>query len=180
MSQDTKPKPCTTARLIKKYPNRRLYDTAISRYITLEEIRHLVLKGIDFRVVDKKSDKDITRTILLQVIAEQEEDGDPIFSTSYLQEIIRFYGDSLQHSVSRYMEQSLDLFIEQQQQFKDRLKSLAGHNPIHQIRELTKQNIPLWQAIRKELITDLAGLRGHDDDGKSSSKKEKNTTKTKS
>ena len=174
MSQDTKPHPSAAARLIKKYPNRRLYDTAISRYITLEEIRHLVLKGIDFRVVDKKSEKDITRTILLQVIAEQEEDGDPIFSTSYLQEIIRFYGDSLQHSVSRYMEQSLDLFIDQQQQFKDRLKSLVGNNPIHQIRELTKQNIPLWQAIRQELLKDLAGLRGQDEDSKSNEKQPKN------
>lgn len=163
MSKEPTPASKVNTRLIKKYPNRRLYDTAISRYITLEEIRHLVLKGVDFRVVDKKSEKDITRTILLQVIAEQEEDGDPIFSTSYLQEIIRFYGDSLQHSVSRYMEQSLDLFIDQQQQFKDRLKNLVGHNPIQQIRELTKQNIPLWQAIRQELLKELAGLRGHDE-----------------
>jgi len=146
-------------RLIKKYPNRRLYDTDISRYITLEEVRQLVIKGVDFRVVDKKTERDITRSILLQVIAEQEEAEEPIFSTAYLKQIIRFYGDGLQSSMSNYLEQSLQLFIDQQHLFKDRLKQIVGNNPINQIRELTKQNVPLWKAIRKEFIEELGSHR---------------------
>ena len=79
-------------RIIKKYPNRRLYDTQVSRYITLEEVRQLVLQNIVFRVEDKRSGDDITRSILLQVIAEQEENGNPIFSVDLLSFIVRFYG----------------------------------------------------------------------------------------
>jgi polyhydroxyalkanoate synthesis repressor PhaR len=81
-------------RIIKKYPNRRLYDTEISRYITLEEVRQLVLQNVRFKVEDKRSHEDITRSILLQVIAEQEEGGDPIFTSDLLTFIIRFYSPS--------------------------------------------------------------------------------------
>ncbi|HEY1075728.1 MAG TPA: polyhydroxyalkanoate synthesis repressor PhaR, partial [Fontimonas sp.] len=101
-------------RVIKKYPNRRLYDTHISRYITLEEIRQLVLNNIPFRVEDKRSEEDITRSILLQVIAEQEEGGDPIFTTDLLEFMIRYYGDPMQNSIGRYLELSARLFQEQQ------------------------------------------------------------------
>ena len=90
-------------RVLKKYPNRRLYDTEISRYITLEEVRQLVLNDIPFRVEDKRTQEDITRNILLQVIAEQEQGGDPIFTTDLLGFIIRFYGDPMQSSISRYL-----------------------------------------------------------------------------
>lgn len=156
----------STTRLIKKYPNRRLYDTAISRYITLEEIRDLVLNGTEFKVVDKKTEKDITRSILLQVIAEQEEKGSPIFSTDYLSQIIRFYGDNLQSSISRYLEHSLEPFVEQQQAVKEKLKQIVGNNPIQSIREMTRQNVPLWTAIRQEILNDLANLQrtGKSDD----------------
>ena len=93
-------------RVIKKYPNRRLYDTKVSRYITLEEVRQLVLQNIAFRVEDKRSGDDITRSILLQVIAEQEENGNPIFSVELLSFIVRFYGNAMQGSMSRYLELS--------------------------------------------------------------------------
>ena len=100
----------TNLRVIKKYPNRRLYDTEISRYITLEEVRQLVLQDIPFRVEDKRTHEDITRSILLQVIAEQEEGGDPIFTTELLQFMIRYYGDPMQNSIGRYLEMSARLF----------------------------------------------------------------------
>src|SRR3546814_9731 len=83
-------------RIIKKYPNRRLYDTHISRYITLEEIRQLVLQDVKFRVEDKRTHDDITRSILLQVISDQEEGGDPIFTNDLLEFIIRYYGDKFE------------------------------------------------------------------------------------
>lgn len=142
-------------RLIKKYPNRRLYDTEISRYITLEEIRQLVLDGVEFRVQDKKSEKDITRSILLQVIAEQEEGGEPIFSTEYLSNIIRFYGDNLQTSLARYIDDSLEVFVDQQNQIKDRVKTILGVNPLQHIKELAEANKTNIRKMRQDIINDL-------------------------
>src|SRR5579871_124161 len=113
-------------RVIKKYPNRRLYDTNVSRYITLEEVRQLVLSNVKFRVEDKRTREDITGSILLQVIAEQEEGGNPIFSSELLTHIIRSYGDPMQTSISRYLELSLQLYNEQQQHFTEQLRSMLG------------------------------------------------------
>ena len=96
-------------RTIKKYPNRRLYDTVESRYITLADIRRLVIERIDFVVVDKKSQEDITRSILLQVIAEQEHGGEPLMSRDFLSQVIRSYG-GLRTAMGSYLEQSLKLF----------------------------------------------------------------------
>jgi polyhydroxyalkanoate synthesis repressor PhaR len=97
-------------RTIKKYPNRRLYDTVESRYITLADIRRLVIERIDFVVIDKKSQADITRSILLQVIAEQEHVGEPLMSRDFLSQVIRSYGDAMRSMVGSYLEQSLKLF----------------------------------------------------------------------
>src|SRR3954464_6523699 len=91
-------------RTIKKYPNRRLYDTVESRYITLADIRRLVIDKTEFVVIDKKSQEDITRTILLQVIAEQEQ-GDPLMSQDFLAQIIRSYGGAMQNFVGSYLDQ---------------------------------------------------------------------------
>ena len=100
-------------RTIKKYPNRRLYDTVESRYITLDDIRRLVLEGIDFVVVDKKTQGDITRSILLQVIAEQEHGGEPLMSRDFLSQMIRSYGGAMSGMVGSYLEQSLKVFATQ-------------------------------------------------------------------
>jgi polyhydroxyalkanoate synthesis repressor PhaR len=144
-------------RVIKKYPNRRLYDTEISRYITLEEIRQLVLQGIRFRVEDKSSQQDITRSILLQVIAEQEEGGNPMFTTELLQFIIRYYGDAMQTSISRYLELSARLFQEQQLQFTDQLKQMLGQasQPLQILKEMADKQVPLWRTVRKEFLKNL-------------------------
>ena len=100
-------------RTIKKYPNRRLYDTVESRYITLADIRRLVIERIDFVVVDKKSQEDITRSILLQVIAEQEHGGEHLMSRDFLSQVIRSYGAGLRTAMGSYLEQSLKLFAGQ-------------------------------------------------------------------
>lgn len=152
-------------RVIKKYPNRRLYDTEISRYITLEEVRQLVLQGQAFRVLDKNTDEDITRSILLLVIAEQEEGGNPIFKTDLLRHIIRFYGDPMQTSISRYLEISMQLFMEQQGRFTDQLKQVLGqaHSPLQTLRDIAEQQIPIWKTVRKEFLKNLSrakNLRG--------------------
>jgi len=103
-------------RIIKKYPNRRLYDTAESRYITLADIRDLVIAATDFIVIDKKSGDDITRSILLQVISEQEQQRDPLMSEAFLAHVIRAYGTGEPGFLARYLEKSLTSFIAQQNQ----------------------------------------------------------------
>src|SRR5512147_1000962 len=109
-------------RVIKKYPNRRLYDTVESRYITLADVRKLVVDRIDFVVIDKKSQNDITRSILLQVIADQEHTGEPVMSSDFLSHIIRTYGGSLHSMSGSYLEQSVKLFVAQQRDMRERGK----------------------------------------------------------
>lgn len=104
-----------TARVIKKYPNRRLYDTEESRYITLADIKDLVLNKTELVVIDKKSEKDITRSILLQVISDQEQNGDAIMSEDFLAQIIRCYGNVVPGLMASHLEQSLRQFIAQTQ-----------------------------------------------------------------
>jgi polyhydroxyalkanoate synthesis repressor PhaR len=97
-------------RVIKKYPNRRLYDTVESRYITLADVRRLVVERIDFIVIDKKSQADITRSILLQVIAEQEHGAHPLMSREFLSQVIRSYGTPVHNGLAGYLEQSVRQF----------------------------------------------------------------------
>lgn len=103
------------ARVIKKYPNRRLYDTMDSRYITLSDIRQLVVDGERFEVIDKKSGEQITRSILLHVIAEQEERGESVMSEDFLARIIRAYSGEMPQMVRGYLEEALAFFLDEQQ-----------------------------------------------------------------
>lgn len=143
-------------RTIKKYPNRRLYDTEISSYITLEEVRQLVLDNENFEVRDAKSGDDLTRSVLLQIISEHEEKGQPMLSPQLLSQIIRFYGDSLQGFMGPYLEQSLQVFLDQQTQFRSQLNSLMGQTPWNTLNDLTERNMAAFQAMQRGLI-DTAG-----------------------
>jgi polyhydroxyalkanoate synthesis repressor PhaR len=106
-------------RLIKKYPNRRLYDTQTSAYITLADVRLLVLADEDFKVVDAKTHEDLTRSILLQIILEAEAGGAPLFSSAMLAHIIRFYGHAMQGMMGTYLEKSLMAFIDIQNKLQE-------------------------------------------------------------
>lgn len=150
-------------RIINKYPNRRLYDTEISRYITLEEVRQLVLTGVEFTIIDKRTKEDITRSILLQVIADQEEGGDPIFTTEVLTNIIRLYGDSMQSTMTNYLEMSLKLFNEQQHQFRDQMRQLVATSPLQMLRDLGQDNMNMWQTMRREFVKNLSNTQKPDD-----------------
>lgn len=120
-------------RLIKKYPNRRLYDTHASAYITLTDIKNLVLRYEVFQVVDAKSGKDITRSILLQIIQEEESAGGaPMFSSELLAQMIRFYGNAMQGLVGRYIENNVKSFAEMQLRLKDQALAMYGDNPCGQ------------------------------------------------
>ncbi len=151
-------------RIIKKYPNRRLYDTVESRYITLADVRRLVLEKVDFVVVDKKSQKDITRTILLQVIAEQEHSGEPLMSRDFLSQVIRSYGGAMQGFVGSYLEQSLKLFMSQQQQIRDRVKDVVGVDPVGIVTNLAQKNYERWRSIQDEIFRTLTGRSRDRDD----------------
>ena len=141
----------SSLRIIKKYPNRRLYDTEISSYITIEDVRQLIVDGEDFEVRDAKSGEDLTRQVLLQIIAEHESDGEPVLSTQLLSQIIRFYGDSLQGFMGNYLERSMQIFLDQQQQFRTQIGGLLGQTPWTMMNQLTERNLAMWQEFQKNM-----------------------------
>lgn len=146
-------------RIIKKYPNRRLYDTEISSYITIEDVRQLILDGEDFEVRDAKSGDDLTRSVLLQIIADQEQDGEPMLSTQLLSQLIRFYGDSLQGFMGNYLERSMQVFLDQQQQFRQQMGNLLGQTPWAMMNQLTERNVELWQEFQRNMGSGFGGPR---------------------
>ena len=109
----------STERIIKKYANRRLYDGSQSKHVTLDDVRKLIIAGERIKVIDDKTQEDITRVILLQVIADQEQFGRPILSTPLLESLIRFYGNSLQSFLSAHLEKSVESFMSQRQKEAD-------------------------------------------------------------
>jgi polyhydroxyalkanoate synthesis repressor PhaR len=142
-------------RVIKKYPNRRLYDTVESRYITLADVRKLVVDRIDFVVIDKKSQNDITRTILLQVIAEQEHSGEPVMSRDFLSHVIRSYGGALHGMIGSYLEQSVKLFVAQQREMRERSKGVAPTDATA-MAGLVDRNYEKWRSVQDEIYSTLS------------------------
>ncbi|MCB2262566.1 MAG: polyhydroxyalkanoate synthesis repressor PhaR [Candidatus Thiosymbion ectosymbiont of Robbea hypermnestra] len=145
-------------RIIKKYPNRRLYDTEVSKYITVVDVRDLVMRGDKFRVVDTTNEEDITRSILLQIMLEEESAGKPLFTANMLAQIIRFYGGTLRGLFARYMEQSLNVFAKQQQQVRETL----AQDPLQTVTRMTQRSVEMWTDFQKEFLR-AAGLQS---DGK--------------
>lgn len=152
----------TAMRIIKKYPNRRLYDTEISRYITLEDVRKLVLNGIEFQVTDVKTEEDLTRSVLLQIISEQEHEGKPIFNTPMLTQLIRFYGNAYQSAFSDYLQKSLEMFAAQQQSLQKNFEQAVTGNPFAtKMSEMTEQNLEAWRQMQNSFFQ-AAGFTGED------------------
>jgi polyhydroxyalkanoate synthesis repressor PhaR len=114
-----------SVRVIKKYPNRRLYDTDTSTYITMAEVKRLVMKSEPFKVVDVKTNDDLTRSILLQIILEEESGGAPMFTEAILANIIRFYGNSMQGFMGSYLEKNVQTFTDMQSKMKEQAKGLS-------------------------------------------------------
>lgn len=117
-------------RLIKKYPNRRLYDTKTSSYITLADVKQMVLKQEEFQVIDAKSGDDLTRQILLQIILEEESGGVPMFSSELLSQLIRFYGNAMQGMMGSYLEKNIQTFMEIQKKLQDQSRQIYGQAPM--------------------------------------------------
>ncbi|MBA2492991.1 MAG: polyhydroxyalkanoate synthesis repressor PhaR [Gammaproteobacteria bacterium] len=146
-------------RIIKKYPNRRLYDTEVSRYITVADVRELVMRGGEFKVVDANSNADITRPTLLQIIMEQEAGGEPLFTADILSKMIRFYGDSVQGVFSSYLEKSLELFVEQQSQLQRQVRNMiSGNTPFELMADLTQRNLEIWRDMQRNFLK-AAGVK---------------------
>jgi polyhydroxyalkanoate synthesis repressor PhaR len=159
-------------RVIKKYPNRRLYDTTESKYITLDDVRRLALDGVPFCVTDQKTGEDITRSILLQIIIEQEDGGQPIFTTDSLLGIIRFYGDTVRGLASNFLEHSLSMFTEQQKQFHSRMSQAVKSNPLSAMTEMTQRNFQLWKEMQDQFFKAAGLARDNPSDESSRSDKE--------
>ena len=147
----------STARIIKKYPNRRLYDTEESRYITLADVKDLVLKKTEFVVIDKKSGDDITRPILLQVISEQEQQGEAVMSEDFLSQVIRSYGKVVPGFMANYLEQSMKLFVTQQQNIRGQVKRVVGIDPIEAVTDIAQKNFNRWKSLQEEVLRRFKG-----------------------
>jgi polyhydroxyalkanoate synthesis repressor PhaR len=151
-------------RLIKKYANRRLYDASQSRHITLDDIRGLIVKGEKLKVVEDKTGNDITRHILLQVIAEQEQFGRPILSTKVLEAIIRLYGNSLQGYLAAFLERSIELFLNQQEAVQSQFSRIVSSAPIAAVADLTRQNLEALAKMQESMLSALKPGRDKDRD----------------
>ena len=131
---------------LKKYPNRRLYDMTDSRYVTMDHVRDLITSGESIQVTDSKDDTDITRSVLLQILAEQESSGHgTVLTNRVIEQMIRFYGDQLGAVAARYIEQSIVSFLDHQDQMRQHLQQLNNMNPMNMMRqafEQAQQNMP--------------------------------------
>jgi polyhydroxyalkanoate synthesis repressor PhaR len=131
---------------IKKYANRRLYNTGTSTYVTLEDLAAMVKEGEDFLVFDAKTGDDITRSVLAQIIFEQENKaGQNLLPTTFLRQLIRFYGDSTQMVVPKYLEQSIDMLTREQEKFRKQLQTTFSGTPFAQLEEQVRRNMELFQ-----------------------------------
>lgn len=139
-------------RIIKKYPNRRLYDTEESRYITLADVQKLVRDNESFKVVDTQSGDDITRNILIQVIIEQESGDKPMFTTEMLTKFIRFYDDVTHGVFSSYLEKNLELFAEQNKLMRNQMSDFMGANALKSMTDIAQRNFDLWQEVQNNFF----------------------------
>jgi polyhydroxyalkanoate synthesis repressor PhaR len=143
--------------IIKKYANRRLYNTQSSKYITLDFLADLTRKDIDFKVLDAKSGEDITHNVLTQIIMDEESNGQNMLPVGFLRQLIALYGDSMQSMVPAYLEHSLDSFRKKQAQVTDVIESVITAGPFG---DIAKQNIELMRSAREALMPNLSTLTG--------------------
>ncbi len=139
-------------RIIKKYPNRRLYDTEDSCYIKLLEIKDMIERGIPIKVIDSNTEEEITRSILLQIILEQESNNEPLFSTENLINFIRYNGETSREGFMHFMDKNLDFFQTQQEKIQDQFKGFSDFNPLEFWTNSTKKNMDVWKQMQENFI----------------------------
>jgi polyhydroxyalkanoate synthesis repressor PhaR len=143
--------------IIKKYANRRLYNTQSSKYITLDFLADLTRREIDFKVLDAKSNDDITHNVLTQIIMEEENNGQQMLPTNFLKQLIAMYGNSMQGILPQFLETSMDNFRKNQKQVQDAIEAAVTSGPFGAI---AKQNIEFMRTAREALLPNLPGLAG--------------------
>ncbi len=148
----------SSARVITKYPNRRLYDTEESRYVTLADVRDLVINKTDFVVIDRKTSDDITRSILLQVITEQEQRGEAVMSEDFLSQVIRSYGKVVPGFAADYLEESMNFFMTQQQNLRSQVKRVVGLDPFAAVADVAQKNFARWKSLQEEVLRRFASV----------------------
>jgi len=156
----------TDVRLIKKYPNRRLYDTGESCYIKLKQVKEMIENGIPIKVIDSQTEEDITRSILLQIILEQESNNEPLFSTENLENFIRYYGENSREGFMYFMDKNLQFFEKQQEQMQEQLKGFMDFNPLEFWNNSTEKNLDLWQQMQQNFLKSSGFAKSSDNDKK--------------
>jgi polyhydroxyalkanoate synthesis repressor PhaR len=144
-------------RIIKKYPNRRLYDTEKSSYIKLSEVHELIRSGAEFQVVDASTGEDITRSILIQIIIEQENGTSPIFTTDMLTKFIRFYDDAAHGMFGEFLDNNLQFFAEQQNRFKQQAFGIIASPLPKMVQEMTERNLSMWKDMQQKFLNMATG-----------------------
>ena len=153
-TEDGEPTPV----IIKKYANRRLYNTETSSYITLEHLAKLTREGREFKVLDAKTDEDITHSVLTQIIMDEESRGETMLPAGFLRQIISMYGDSMQSMVPQYLEASMDSFRRNQAQFHQTMKGAFEHGPFA---EIAKRNMAMFEAATSAFVPGAAKGTGN-------------------
>jgi polyhydroxyalkanoate synthesis repressor PhaR len=153
--------------IVKKYANRRLYNTATSSYVTLDDLARMIKEGGDFVVKDAKTGEDLTRSVLTQIIVEQEQKGQNLLPISFLRQLISFYGDNMQFLVPGYLEQAMIAFARNQEQMRSNLRATFGMFPFGQFEEIGKQNMALFERAMRMLSPGSRDPASHDSAGPS-------------
>ena len=147
--------------VIKKYANRRLYNTATSSYVTLDHLAQMVRDGVEFQVFDAKSGEDITRGVLTHIIVEEENKGENMLPLGFLRQLISLYGDSLQSMVPSYLEQSMKAFTGNQDKIREMMEqtfaTAASGNPVKAFEDMTRQNMAMFESAMKAFNPFAAG-----------------------
>ena len=147
-------------RLIKKYANRRLYDATASRHVTLDDLRKLIIDGAQIKVIDDKTGDDITRSVLLQIVAEQEHFGKPILSAQLLHSIVRFYGSAMEELTGQYLERSVDNLLKQQEAVQEHIEKIVSTTPLVNFADLARANVELWTELQERLLASMNPEKG--------------------
>ena len=139
-------------RIIKKYPNRRVYDTHESKYIKVDDLRQMIIDDIDFQVIDTQSKKDVTRSVILQIILDQESETNPLFTNENLKNFIRYSSTKQNQFFSDYLSQSLNFFNQQQEQFSNNIQDFISANPVDTFSEMSKKNMDMWRNMQESFF----------------------------
>jgi polyhydroxyalkanoate synthesis repressor PhaR len=151
-----------TIRVIRKYANRRLYDSQESRHLTLDEVRQLIVDGEHIRVEDAKTGEDLTRGVMLQIIVEREEAGEPLLSANLLEQLIRFYGGEMQGFLASYLERSVEAFSRRHEALQAQFVRFLSENPVT---DMTRRNLAFWEKMQERMIDTFNSASQKDPDG---------------